>query len=295
MSYLAYNYTSTDTYAGIAKAFNVSVSDIMKVNNIRFPYPQRPSQVGAETGTILIPDIATGNVSVESGVNQYRDVVPTTNVPTGTVLNIDRSGINSQVGWNSQAQCYLIIDGLNQLDGPNHDRVYFPCFPESVSDSNSSNFSEMHPIGRSEPFQIYQNSGPREVGVSFTMHKEMCHITPIEKIVHAVTAATYPLGRRMAATSINSPSVDGIDIVPRVTLVIGREITITGIIKGSVSVKWYGPINAYNRYNMADLDFTVTECTGNPKTAENIANWDGIYSMTEDYVRNANWEQAINL
>jgi hypothetical protein len=123
----------------------------------------------------------------------------------------------------------------------------------------------------------------------------MCHITPIEKIVHAVTAATYPLGRRMAATSINSPSVDGIDIVPRVTLVIGREITITGIIKGSVSVKWYGPINAYNRYNMADLDFTVTECTGNPKTAENIANWDGIYSMTEDYVRNANWEQAINL
>lgn len=261
MAYLAYNYSESETFSGIAAAFNTTVQELMRVNNISPPYPNRPSDLDNPSEQILVPDILTGNESVENRKNLLRDNFMQSQgrpVPRDLFL-----GAYSGVGDNVQHQVYIIISGIGTM--------YFPCFPESISDSNSANFSELNPIGRSEPFQIYQNSGPREVSVSFTMHKEMVHTTPIEILVNAIKSATYPLGRRSGGSTFNTSVINGVDIVPTVQLVIGNQVDITGVIKGNVSIKWYGPINKANKYNMVDIDFTVTECTGDPKTAESVA------------------------
>lgn len=277
MAYLAYNYSKQETFQEIANAFGVTLSQLMKINNIKPPYPMRPSDLDDPSEQIKVPDVLTGNESVENRKNPLRDEfmeIQKKPVPRDIYM-----GGYSGVGVASQHKCYLEIFGLTPSI------VYFPCFPESVSDTSTANFSEMNPIGRSEPFQIYQNSGPREVSVSFTMHKEMVHTTPIEALVNAVKATTYPLGSRNASSTFNYSTANGIDIVPKVHLVIGRSIDITGVIKGSVGIKWYGTINKFDRYNMVDLDFTVTECTGDPKTAGRVANWDGDYSWIEDWNR----------
>ena len=277
MEYLAYNYGEQDTFQGIANAFGITVSELMRINNIHYPYPEKPSDMYNPSEQIKVPDTITGIITVEDKKKPLENEVMQSKgrpVPRDMYM-----GGYSGVGAASQYKCYLEIFGLTPSI------VYFPCFPESVSDTSTSNFAEMNPLGRSEPFQIYQNSGPREVSVSFTMHKEMAHTTPIEALVNAVKATTYPLGSRNATSTFNYSSSNGIDIVPKVHLVIGRSIDITGVIKGSVGIKWYGPINKFDRYSMVDLDFTVTECTGDPKTAGRVANWDGDFSWIEDWNR----------
>lgn len=266
MSYLAYNYSDTETLAEIANAFGITLSELMRINNVtKVPYPKKPSQIQNNLNEqILVPDRLTGNESAENRKSVLRDDFMTEQdraIPKDVYL-----GGFSGFGDVVQHKCYMTISGINNVS-----IIYFPCYPEDYTDSCSANFSELNPMGRSEPFQIYQNTGPREVSVSFTMHKEMVHTTPIRMIVDAVRATQYPCG-----------NVDGVDIVPTVTFVITNEVEITGIIKSAPNVKWYGPINRAGRYSMVDLSFTVTECTGNPKTAKDIAVWD---SWTEDWNR----------
>ena len=88
------------------------------------------------------------------------------------------------------------------------------------------------------------------------MHREMTHTTDIGDIVGIVQAACYPLS--------NSET-----IAPRVTLVIGNNCRITGVI-GNVSTDWSDTIIG-NQYMSVSLSFSVTECTGSPKVAREVS------------------------
>ena len=153
------------------------------------------------------------------------------------------------IGFASQWCCKLVINGGGT--------IYFPCYPESYSDSHQAAVGSQTPLGRSEPFQIYQNSGPRTVNVSFRMHREMTHVTDIGAIVSAVQACCYPIGTDMT-------------IIPRVELTLANNCYIKGIIK-SVSTDWSDTIIS-GLYMMVTLGFSVEECTGQPKTFADVAN-----------------------
>lgn len=258
MAYLVYEYSPNETFDEIAHSFGITTFELMRINNIGPPYPSTPSDLPNSSGTLTVPDILTGNESTENGKVYLRRNNIARNEPQRRPQNDLYLGAYSGVGANVQKKCWMRIEGFSGLAGPSGDIIYFPCFPEDYSDSCSPNFSELNPIGRSEPFQIYQNTGAREVSVSFTMHKEMVHVggLPIKLIVDAVRATAYPLGTD--------------SIVPTVTLCIGNEVEITGVIRSAPGVRWYGPINKFDRYSMVDLNFTVTECTGNPRTAFDV-------------------------
>ena len=98
----------------------------------------------------------------------------------------------------------------------------------------------------------------------------MNQTTPIRQLVSAVQSAVYPLGQSRSDT-----------IVPKVKLRLGNSCYIEGVIVDSVNADWGETIletvngfpsrgSASFEYSTVSLSFSVTECTGEPKTAGQI-------------------------
>lgn len=236
--YEVYNYTDTDTYEDICERYDIPLTELLRINNIPQPLPSEyPKDTEWLRGNLLVPAKASD--------------VPMRKPQRRAKRWYEESVSWRDIGYKSQNKCYMTVYGSTVFT------IVFPCMPQSYSDSRTANYTSQNPLGRSEPFQIYENSGPRTVSVSFQMHREMTHTDPIEDVVKAVQAATYPI----AWTGT---------IPPKVRLVIGNACVIEGIIAGGVDVTWSETIDKNWKYNMVDLSFTVTECTGKPQTMSDV-------------------------
>ena len=49
-----------------------------------------------------------------------------------------------------------------------------PVDPDSITDSMAASFAQNSPLSRSAPIYSYQNSGPRTVQITFTLHRDLC-------------------------------------------------------------------------------------------------------------------------
>ena len=242
MAFLAYDFNYNDTFEDVAAFYGTTVSELLKINNLPSPpptyireafpnYEQDKNDIQIKVPIVESPYMAQDVETLDSDI-------------TNTYASERGAGLSGLVGFASQNKCFLVVEGVG--------KAVFPCYPESYSDSHQASFGSQTPLGRSEPFQIYQNSGPRTVNVSFRMDREMTHTTPIGEIVGIVQAACYPVSQNATIT-------------PRCTLVLGANCSITGVIS-NVSTNWSDTIIA-NQYMIVTLDFSVTECTGNPRTA----------------------------
>ena len=264
MASMDYEFHNNEKVADVASQFNTTVDTIMRLNNVQPPYPKYirdlPHEV-IKNGTIELPYVANGRQTFESYYNTASEVLG--------VNYVDVNALEETLLYNSSNRYYSSTDFINTdiSPGRSHKDCYiqtsnggfkwFPCYPESVSDSNSASYSAVNILGRSEPFQYYTGSGPRTVSVKFQMHTDMCNdVNYIYSIADLVEACCYPnYGNGVAAT--------------RVTLHVAGNITITGIIP-SVSTDYSGPI-IDGKYAVVDLSFSVTEVTGNPPSYASIA------------------------
>lgn len=285
MASMDYKFTESEKFSDIAEQYGTTVDAIMRLNGITPPYPTHVRDLPAETvqsfnSTIKIPYVANGRDSFESyykrayntiGV-QYRsagELVRISNelAAKSVAGSVNLSGHADITPGRSSKDCYITLhrNGVQRT-------LWFPCYPDSVTDTNSANYSPQSILGRSEPFQYYTGSGPRTVSVSFEMHCEMCDdINYVYGLVDEVQSACYPnYGSAVAAT--------------KVTLHIARNININGIIP-NVDTEFSGPILnttidpysqlPYPRYAVVKLSFSVTEVTGNAFSSSNIANFGG--------------------
>lgn len=277
MAYVVYRFNERESFEDIASIYNCTVSQIMTVNNIQPPYPLYPNDLSVEdkerlSSALRIPYVGNGNDSFESytgcvdgiiGV-EYKDTYDvaylTNDEVTGSKRSSSVSGAVTPIPGRCKPDCYVIVNGTT---------MHFPCYPESISDTDTANYSAQNILGRSEPFQIYNNSGPRTVSVSFTMHREMVHngysyeadYDYVENLVNLLKSACYPnYGSSIAAV--------------KVTLVVGKNTKITGIIGGNVNDNWSGPI-IDGKYQMVDVSFSVVECTGNPLSQSQVKSLGG--------------------
>lgn len=234
--YTVYNFSANDSLQSVADAFHMSVDQLAQINNIQPPF---------DVKLYDLPYLINNQIYV---IDDQRTAFPE-GIRSYSVVG---SGMSGAIGFASQGKCSLAVEGVGT--------AVFPCFPDSYSDSHSVSYASQTPLGRSEPFQIYQNTGPRTVSVSFRMHREMTHTTSIGDCVAITQAALYPTG--------------GDQITPRSTLTIGSNCSITGIVT-DVSANWSETINKATTYNVVDLSFSVVECTGNPKMAGTVAGLGG--------------------
>lgn len=207
------------------------------------------SQINAGVKTL---DLYRGSaIYRESNIghtNTIKDVKYSTAVRTQTYNVLGKLGNANNDPINGQ--CVVIIG--NTI-------LYMPCYPEEVSDTTTVNYNNQNVLGRSEPYQAYNNSGPRAISFTFKMHREMTgNVGEIERIVRYVESSVYP--------NYDSSGVAAI----KTSVKIGNSISITGIVT-SETTNWSGPIGPDKKYNMVTITFTVTEVTGDPKTAQKIA------------------------
>lgn len=132
-----------------------------------------------------------------------------------------------------------------------------PVDPDSIADQMSASFASSSPLSRSAPIFSYQNSGPRSVQVSFTLHRDLCkEFNPgsedmVEELINNLEGMVLP--DYMSASKIVNP--------PVVTLKIRDEITIKGIVT-NVGKSFNLPLLKYRdgyKYAVVNLNFSVSE------------------------------------
>ena len=133
-----------------------------------------------------------------------------------------------------------------------------PVDPDSITDSMSASFAPNYPLSRSAPIYSYQNSGPRVVQVSFTLHRDLCkEFNPesddmVEELINNLEGMVLP--DYNDANKIVNP--------PIVSLKIRDEIYITGVVAGQVSKQFNLPLLNYGgtyKYALVSLNFNISE------------------------------------
>lgn len=145
--------------------------------------------------------------------------------------------------------------------------VIIPTYPESVVDTTNVMFAQNTPLVRSAPIFSYSNSGPRGVAFTFKLHREMMKeinykrsnakvtLTDdyIDTLVKYLQTAAYP--KYSATEKMVDP--------PLVTVRLGDEIYIKGVVSGSVQTTYSGPLlvdeNGNEKYAIVEISFTIHE------------------------------------
>lgn len=160
----------------------------------------------------------------------------------------------SFIGNASYGKCKVIIGTTTLL---------MPCFPENITDGVTANYNDETPVGRSEPYLVYQSTGSRDIPFRFTMHREMTeNEADIENIVKYIESAVYP-------------NYSGGVAAVKTSVEIGNQIYISGVMT-TQSTEWSGPIDENGKYKMVTVSFTVRESTGNPKSHSQIRSMGGF-------------------
>ena len=161
----------------------------------------------------------------------------------------------------SPTDCYVTLHHIGKT-------FILPVDPDAVSDNMNVSFAENNPLSRSAPIYSYQNSGPRSVQATWTLHRDLCREfnpdwakagqDPVDLLVTNLDALVLP--DYNAANKIVNP--------PLVSLKIRDEVYIKGVVTGSVGITYNLPIINYGtetspsyKYAMITISFGVSEIT----------------------------------
>lgn len=147
------------------------------------------------------------------------------------------------------SSCFMIVN--NSISGLT--TVDLPCYPDELSDSVSSNWSDQSILGMSSPISSYTGTGYRSVSFSFTLHREMGdHFNSpskknnknIENILRIIRGCVYP--------NYNTSGVK-----PTLTTFVFGNFRAHGIVR-SISYTWKKPIINGN-YQVADIQVQMDD------------------------------------
>lgn len=147
-----------------------------------------------------------------------------------------------------------------------------PVDPDSITDNHSASFASNFPLSRSAPIYSYQNSGPRTVQVSFTLHRDLCQeFNPgeddmVESLIDNLEGMVLPTYEE--ANKVVNP--------PVVSLKIRDEIYIKGVVTGGIGKTFNLPLIQVGngvKYALVSLNFSISEIE--PQSASILPNIGG--------------------
>lgn len=155
--------------------------------------------------------------------------------------------------------CYIYISHLDLVEDLKYWRL--PCYPDSVSDSMGSNFTQSNTLGRSAPIFTFGYSGPRTVNITLRFHRDMfeeegfSNVIPkegedkAESFIHALQAIAVP------RYNLSNKAIEP----PLISLRLGSEIFIKGVVTSSINVTFSKPILVNEKYANIEISFSVSE------------------------------------
>ncbi|WP_300924713.1 hypothetical protein [uncultured Clostridium sp.] len=145
--------------------------------------------------------------------------------------------------------------------------LLLPTYPERISDTLTSTFNQTTPLARSAPIFSYSHSGPRSMQITLALHRDlMSQINyqasniNLDELGEIGDDYVDVLIKQLQAIAL--PRYDGANKMvdpPMVALRLGNEIYIKGIVSGSISIEYHGPILDDNKYACVDVAFNITE------------------------------------
>ena len=154
---------------------------------------------------------------------------------------------------------YLYISHLDE------DLQYWqlPCWPEVITDSMQSTFTETNPLGRTAPVVTYSNSGPRTVNIDIALHRDIMDDVNIgysnsrqgegedyvDNLIKALQACVLP------KYNVNNKSIEP----PLVALRLGNEVFIKGVLSQAIGLGYEKPILSNDKYACVHCSLTITE------------------------------------
>lgn len=150
--------------------------------------------------------------------------------------------------------------------------IALPLYAESVTDSMGANYNSTSPLSRSAPIPSYASSGPRQVSLTFDLHRDMMqqinygvsnldttidddYVDYLVKSLQACAVPQYNATQKM---------VDP----PLVAVRLGNDIFIKGIVNGTVNVTYKLPVLENGKYACISVTFNVQEV--DPYSADQI-------------------------
>ena len=154
--------------------------------------------------------------------------------------------------------CYIYI---SHLDLPEEMKYWqLPCYPDEVTDDMRSTFNETTALGRSAPVYTFSSAGPRSVNITLRFHRDMFEEIPTnvvprdgedkaESFIHAMQAIAVP------KYNLSNKAIEP----PLVSIRLGREVFIKGVVTSGISVTFSKPILVNEKYAGIQISFTVSE------------------------------------
>lgn len=156
--------------------------------------------------------------------------------------------------------CYIYI---SHLDGIAPQYWKLPQYPDEVTDSMTSTFSDQNALGRSAPVYTFSSSGPRQVQFNLEFHRDMIDEANMgysgvtlkdgedysDKLISALQAIAVP------KYNLTNKTIEP----PLVAIRLGRQVFIKGVVISGISVTYKKPILANEKYAVIGLGFTVAE------------------------------------
>lgn len=145
------------------------------------------------------------------------------------------------------------------------------------------NFNPTSVLGRTAPVQTYSSSGPRTVQISIPLHRDI-----MDQINAGISNAKLDTGedyvdnllKALQAIALPKYSMNNKLIEPpMVALRLGEEITIKGIVSGSIGLSFEKPILSNGKYACVDVSLQITEI--DPYDSQQVFKQGGFRTMVQ--------------
>lgn len=171
--------------------------------------------------------------------------------------------------------------------------VILPDYPESITDSLQSRFTETNALARTAPVFSYQNSGPRTVSsVSLKLHRDMMEtlnrdISNLKESVVDLSGDDYvdTLIKYLQAAALpkyNEYSTGAKTVIPpMIALRFGNDIFIKGVINSAITITYEKPILYNDKYAVVNVGFHISEV--DPYDAETVLQQGSFRGFTRTF------------
>ena len=193
-------------------------------------------------------------------------------------------------------ECYIFLHHVKNIKGTDGALILLPSYADSVNDSIQVSFASSNPLSRSAPIYSYTGSGPRVIQVNFDLHRDMMwqlnykqsnlpingtdgddYVDIMAREIQAAALPTYNATQKM----VNPPLV---------SLRLGNDIFIKGVVNGNVGVSYGYPILESKKYAVVKIDFSVLEVT--PFSADDVIKMGSFRGISRTLSDRNSWVPA---
>lgn len=167
-----------------------------------------------------------------------------------------------------------------------------PCWPDEISDSMNSTFSQTNALGRTAPVFTFNNAGPRSVQISIPLHRDIMDEVNVgisNSVLQEGEDYVDNLIRALQAIAVPKYNLDNRAIEPPlVALRLGNEIFVKGVLGSAIGLRYKKPILANKKYAMVEMSLQIFEV--DPYTSKEVFANGGFRGMVSSLKKGMNLE-----